>query len=135
MVLIRGIKNLFITNSIIYGAYKPAIWFGASVAPFIFRDNIVSDCNFFWGRPEGTIVLYRFRNSIITENTNYLGHITNCHLVPSLKDTFKEAGIIKTGQIKLMDIKADSFQPHDHLNLAPGSDERDIPAEIFKKKR
>jgi len=133
MVLIKGIKDLSITNSIIYGAYESAVWFGASDAPFVFRDNIVTRCNFFWVRPKDTQPAYTFSNSLITENDNYMGYISN-DLIPAPKSNLKEIGIRKTGHVTLVEIKTDRYQPHNYLNLAPGSDGSDIPAGIFKKK-
>lgn len=131
MVLIKGIKNLSITNSIIYGAYESAIWFGASDAPFVFSNNIVTHCNFFWVRPKDTQPAYTFKNSLITDNDNFMGYISN-DLIPAPKSNLREIGIRKTGHIKLVEIKTDKFQPHDYLNPAPGSAGSDISAGIFK---
>jgi hypothetical protein len=132
MVLIKGITALSITNSIIYGAYESAIWFGASTAPFVFKNNIVTRCNFFWVRPKDTQPAYTFSNSLITENDNYMGYIAN-DLIPAPKSNLKEPGIRKQGTVKLVDIKTDRDQPHDYLNLLPGSAGSDLHAGIFKK--
>ena len=132
MVLINGIKELSITNSIIYGAYESAIWFGASEAPFVFRNNIVTHCNFFWVRPKDTQPLYTFSNSLITENDNYMGYISG-DLIPASKSNLKEIDIRKQGEVKLLEIKTERDQPHNYLNLVPGSDGNDLHAGIFKK--
>jgi hypothetical protein len=135
MVLIKGIKDLSITNSIIYGAYESGIWFGDSDTPFVFRDNIVTRCSFFWVRPKDTQPAYTFSNSLITENDNYMGYITNGDLIPAAKSNLKEIGIRKTGHVTLMEIKTEKYQPNNYLNPAPGSDGSDIGAGIFKQKK
>lgn len=132
MVLIKGIKDLSVTNSIIYGAYESGIWFGASTAPFVFNNNIVTHCNFFWVRPKDTQPAYTFSNSLITENDNYMGYIDN-DLIPAPKSNLKEPGVRKKGTVKLVEIKTDRDQPHNYLNPVPGSDGSDLHAGIFKK--
>jgi len=132
MVLIKGIKDLSITNSIIYGAYETAIWFGKSTDPFVFSNNIVSHCNFVWVRPKDANPVYTFRNSLITENKEYMGYIAN-DLVPAPDGNVKEISIKKTGTVKLLEIETQKFQPHDYLNPVPGSDGSEFHAGIFKK--
>jgi hypothetical protein len=132
MVLIQGIKELSVTNSIIYGAYESAIWFGDSTAPFVFRNNIVTHCNFVWVRPKDTQPAYTFSNSLISENDNYMGYIAN-DLIPAPKSNLEETGIRKTGDVKLVEIKTGRDQPHDYLNPTPGSDGSDLSAGIFNK--
>ena len=134
MVLIKEIKNLAITNSIIYGAYESAVWFGFSDAPFVFKNNIVTHCNFFWVRPDNTQPAYTFNNSLITENDNYMGYIAN-DLVPASKSNLTENNIQKTGKVILVEIKTERLQPHNYLNLAPGSAGNDLHAGIFKKEK
>jgi hypothetical protein len=132
MVLIKGIKDLSITNSIIYGAYESGIWFGASTAPFVFSNNIVTHCNFFWVRPKDTQPAYTFSNSLITENDNYMGYIAD-DLIPAPKSNLKEIAIKKKGTVKLVEIKTDRDQPRDYLNLVAGSAGSDLHAGIFKR--
>jgi hypothetical protein len=134
MVLIKGIKDLSITNSIIYGAYESAVWFGDSNAPFVFKNNIVTHCNFFWVRPNNIQPAYTFSNSLITENDNYMGYIAN-DLIPASKSNLTEKSIRKTGKVVLVEIKTERSQPHNYLNLAPGSAGNDLHAGIFKKEK
>jgi hypothetical protein len=131
MVLIKSIRDLSITNSIIYGAYESAIYFGDSTAPFVFRNNIVTHCNFFWVRAANTQPAYAFSNSLITENDNYTGFTGN-ELVPAPESNLTEENIQKTGKVILVEIKTERAQPHDYLNLAPGSAGRNLHAGIFK---
>ncbi|HEY2582146.1 MAG TPA: right-handed parallel beta-helix repeat-containing protein [Mucilaginibacter sp.] len=132
MVLIQSIKDFSLTNSIIYGAYESGIWFGNSKEPFVFNENIVTHCNFFWVRPNNTQPAYTFKNSLITENNNYMGYIAG-ELIPAEKNDITEIGIRKKGIVKLVEIKTEPMQPHDYLNLSTESDGRDIPAGIFKR--
>ncbi|WEA00872.1 right-handed parallel beta-helix repeat-containing protein [Mucilaginibacter sp. SJ] len=131
MVLIKGIKDFSLTNSIIYGAYESGIWYGLSDAPFVFDHNIVTHCKFFWVRPDKTQPAYTFSNSLITENDGYLGYISN-ELIPAITNNLIEKNIKKTGKVLLVEIKTEKQQPHNYLNLAPGSAGSDIPAGIFK---
>lgn len=132
MVLIKGIKDFALTNSIIYGAYESGIWYGSSDAPFVFDHNIVTHCNFVWVRPDKTQPAYTLSNSFITENDNYMGYIAN-DLVPATTNNLTEKNIQKTGKILLVEIKTEKQLPHNYLNLAPGSAGSDISAGIFKK--
>lgn len=132
MVLIKGIKDFALTNSIIYGAYESAIWYGLSDAPFVFDHNIITHCNFFWVRPDKSQPAYTFSNSLITENDGYMGYIAN-DLIPATESKLTEKNIQKTGKVLLVEIKTEKQQPHNYLNLAPGSAGSDIPAGIFKK--
>jgi hypothetical protein len=131
MVLITEIKGLAITNSIIYGAYESGIWFGNSDAPFVFENNIVTHCNFFWVRPKDSQPAYTFSNSLITENDNYMGYIAD-GLIPATKSNLTENNIRKTGKVILVEIKNEKAQPVNYLNLAPGSAGIDLHAGIFK---
>ena len=133
MVLIKNIKDFSLTNSIIDGAYESAIWFGASDAPFTFKNNIVTNCNFFWVRPQNTQPAYTFSNSLICNNGAFMGYITNNDLIPADKTNLKENRIRKTGKVELVFIKTDARQPHNYLNPVPGSDGADLEAGIFKK--
>jgi hypothetical protein len=130
MVLIKSIKDFSLTNSIIYGAYESGIWYGASDAPFIFRNNIVTHCNFVWVRPRNTQPAYTFSNSIISDNDHYMGYIAN-ELIPAPENNLTEMGLWKSAKIHLIEIKTEAQQPHDYLNLSPESDGRDLLAGIF----
>jgi hypothetical protein len=132
MVLIKGIKDLSITNSIIYGAYETAIWFGKSAEPFVFTNNIVSHCAFVWVRPKNADPAYTFTNSLFTENKGYMGYIAN-DLIPAPDNNVKEINIKKNGTVNLLEIETQKFQPHNYLNPVAGSDGSDLHAGIFKK--
>jgi hypothetical protein len=131
-LLFRSIEGFSLTNSIIVGAYEAAVWFGPFKSPFVFRDNVVTGCNYFWVRPENTFPEYTFSHSLITDNGNYMGMYTPKGLVPATKNNHTETDIRKTGKVLLSEVKTSGL-PKDYLNLLPESDGKDIPAGIFKK--
>ena len=131
LLLFRGIKDFSLTHSIIYGAYEAAVWFGPFTAAFTFRDNIVSNCNFFWLRPENTYPEYTFSNSVIANNKHYTGiYRAAGGLLPIEKNNFKEERIRKTASVVLNEVELDGLKKGD-LQLSSGSDGYDIPAGIF----
>jgi hypothetical protein len=132
LLLFKSIKDFSVTNSIISGAYEAAVWFGPFDSPFIFRNNIVTHCEYFWLRPENTEPAYSFNNSLIVDNDHYLGFYTSKGPVEATKNGHTETGIRKSGKVILSEVKTQGM-PNDYLNLAPGSDGKDISAGIFKK--
>ena len=131
LLMFRLIKGLSVTNSIIYGSYEAAVWFGPFDAPFVFKNNIVAHCFYFWLRPENTEPAYAFNNSMIVDNEHYLGFYTNKGMVEATKNAHTETDIRKTGKLILQEVNAEGV-PKDYLNLAPGSDGKDLHAGIFK---
>lgn len=136
----ENIKDFAITHSIIYGAYECAVWYGVGSdkgpeTPFVFRGNIVSHCSYFWAATQGhDHSYYRFENSLICENDNYVG-MQNGHggVMPSTdKETFIENNVHKSGRVKLVEVKTEGLPP-DYLNLSKDSDGFETGAGIFKK--
>ncbi|MCD2423766.1 right-handed parallel beta-helix repeat-containing protein [Niabella pedocola] len=135
LLLFRGIKDFSLTHSIIYGAYEAAVWFGPFNNTFIFRDNIISDCNFFWLSPEGTDPQYIFSNSIIANNKHYAGMYLNAGGLAAVdKTSFKESHIRKTASLVFNEVGLDGVQTG-YLHLSPTSDGYEIPAGIFRHRR
>jgi hypothetical protein len=132
LLLFRSIEGFSLTHSIIYGAYEAAVWFGPFKSAFLFRDNIVASCNYFWVRPEDTFPEYTFSHSLITENAHYMGMYTPKGLIPATKNNHTEKDVQKTGKVLLSEVKTSGL-PKDHLHLLPESDGKDIRAGIFKK--
>jgi len=130
------VSDLSITHCIIYGAYEAAVWYGYQEPdkPFIFSDNIVSHCNYFWASSKGLDhSVYAFNNSLICENEHYIGMQNGKGGVVDLaaSESYKETRIRKSGKVLLTEVKTEGL-PHNYLNLAPGSDGQDIQAGIFK---
>jgi hypothetical protein len=135
--LFYSARNFSLTHSIIYGCYEAGVWYGVETEPgtaFDFRNNIFSHCAYFWvSAGDGNHPLYRFSNSLISGNTNFLGIHHDGRLSPIKgKDTHTENGIRRAGEVILVHTTAEGTIPHDDLQLAPNSAGLDIDAEIFK---
>jgi len=132
-------KDFSLTHTIIYGAYECAVWYGRnkdSIAedPFIFRDNIVTHCNYFWGGSDDhNHAYYTFTNSLICDNDHYVGIWDANGGVEPLKaeEKYHETNIRKSGTVKLVEVKTEGL-PKRYLNLSPDSDGLDIDAGIFR---
>lgn len=133
LLLFLSIKNLSVTNCIINGSYEAAVWFGPYLEPFVFKNNIVTHCNFFWLRAKNTQPAYTFSNSIIAGNDHYLGYFGN-PLEAATGDSVNEVHVQKTGKLLFSEVRTEGL-PADYLNLIPGSDGLELGAGIFKKSK
>ncbi len=135
VLVFEKIRDFSLTHSIIYGAYECAVWYGYKDPdePFVFSDNIVSHCNYFWASSKGLDhSSYRFYHSLICENEHYVGVQNGQGGVVSLDSntTYAETNVRKSGSVKLVEVKTEGF-PHNYLNLSADSDGTDIEAGIF----
>jgi hypothetical protein len=138
VLVFEHVSDFALTHTIIYGAYECAVWYAYKEAdePFLFSDNIVSHCRYLWASSKGLDhSSYIFHHSLICENENYIGmQDGNGGVMPlPAKETYAENDIRKTGSVKLVEVQTEGL-PHDYLNLAPGSDGKDIGAGIFRNK-
>jgi hypothetical protein len=136
VLVFEKVSDFSLTHSIVYGAYEAAVWYGYQEPdePFIFSDNIISHCNYFWASSKDlNHSSYRFNHSLICENDHYVGMQNGQGGVgsPANQENYKETNIRKSGSVKLVEVKTEGL-PHDYLNLAPDSDGKDIEAGIFK---
>jgi hypothetical protein len=131
LLLFLSIKNLSVTNCIINGSYESAVWFGPFLEPFVFKNNVITHCNYFWLRQKSTQPAYTFANSIITGNDHYLGFFGNVP-EPATGDSVNEIHLQKTGKLLFSEVKTEGL-PVDYLNLIAGSDGLELDAGIFKK--
>ena len=131
LLLFKSIKDFSITYSIISGAYEAAAWYGGTGNDFEFRNNIITNCNFFWVRAENTFPTYTFSNSVITDVNEYMGYWSSHGLIRAEKNSHSETGIRKSGKIMLSEVKTEGL-PKDYLNLLPQSDGNELKAGIFK---
>ena len=131
ILLFKSISDFSVTNSIIYGSYEAAVWFGP-FTPFKFSNNVVTRCHYFWLGPENTQPAYEFSNSLISENDYYLGYYTKTGPVVAPNKNVRETGVIKTGTIVLSEVKTAGL-PNDYLNMTNASAGKNISAGIFKK--
>jgi len=135
VLVFLGLKNFSLTHSIIYGAYEAAVWYGygeSSNAPFTFSNNVISNCNYFWVSEKYHEHHYIFRNSLIANNTNYMGFNGMEVEGHDLKNTPVEINIRKFGAVLLNEITAGGV-PDNYLNLSPASTGNSLHAGIFKK--
>lgn len=131
LLLFKSIRDFSITNSIISGAYEAAAWYWGTGNDFEFRNNIVTNCNYFWLRAPDTSPTYTFSSSIITDVNQYMGFWEK-GLVPAEKNNHIETNIKRSGKILLSEVKTEGL-PKDYLNLLPESDGNELNAGIFKK--
>ena len=134
LLLFKSIKDFSLTNSIISGSYEAAVWFGKNEPDFLFSNNIVTNCAYFWLRPENTDPNYTFRNSIIAGNAHYMGFFGPKGAIDASSTNQIEQGIKKTGTILLSEVKTNGL-PVDYLNPLPQSEGYDLKAGIFKTPR
>jgi len=128
------INNFSLTNSIIYGAYEGAFWYGygeSADLPFTFRDNIISNSNYFFVGYKGVHTSYVFNNSLIVNNTHYMA-FNGDSISPDTLNKPTENGIRKSGTVILSEVTANGM-PKNYLNLSDSSAGKNISAGIFKK--
>jgi len=128
------INDFSLTNSIIYGAYEGAFWYGygeSANLPFTFRDNIISNSNYFFVGYKGVHTNYVFNNSLIANNTHYMA-FNGDSISPDTLNRPIEKNIRKSGTVTLNEVTANGI-PKNYLNLSDSSAGKDISAGIFKK--
>ncbi|MCT1531735.1 DUF1565 domain-containing protein [Sphingobacterium daejeonense] len=96
LVLIENVKDFSLTHSIIYGAYEAAVWFGPYLSEFQFKNNIISNCNYFWLRKIGTYPTYHFKNSLFAGNKNFMGFYTDNGLKVAERNEHSEDKTLRT---------------------------------------
>lgn len=130
MLFFKSIRNISITHSIISHAYEAAVWYAPTDTDLIFRNNIVTDCNFFWLRAENSLPAYTFSNSIIANNKQHMGFFGSQGVIPAEKNNHKEIGIRRTAKVILNEVKTEGI-PKDYLNLAKESEGNELGAGVF----
>ena len=136
ILLIYNLRDFSLTNSILYGVYGTAVWYGTANepdAPFIFSDNVVANCTYFWANTKaGDHPSYHFSNSLITGNLHYMAKFDDKGLSPfEGNDKHTETGVRRSGTVLLNEVTIKGI-PRNYLHLAPSSDGKDIHAGIFK---
>ncbi|MBE9464465.1 right-handed parallel beta-helix repeat-containing protein [Dyadobacter subterraneus] len=130
LLLFKSISDFSLTNSIIYGAYEAAVWFGPFSSDFVFKNNIVSNCTYFWLRAENTFPKYTFNNSLIINNEGFMGYYAKDGAIPADKNEHTENQIRKSGKLILSEVKTSGL-PKDYLNPTKGSAGKELGAGIF----
>lgn len=132
LLLFKSIRDFSLTNSIIYGAYEAAVWFGPFISDFEFSNNIISACAYFWLREENTFPKYTFQNTLFTDMQAFMGFYSKSGPIPAEKNEHVETNVTKSGTLKLSETGANGL-PQDYLNPVNGSDGKALNAGIFKK--
>ncbi|GMN06126.1 hypothetical protein MTsPCn5_15150 [Croceitalea sp. MTPC5] len=133
VLFFNNVDGFNISNSIVYGAYESAFWFGPKDYEFSFNNNVIVNNNNFLVGPKNLKYSSVFSNSIIANNKGYVGYWSRDEQrVLELKNPdIKENGLLKSGEfnLKLNDaIKLDK----DHLHLTGDTKKKKIKAGIFK---
>ncbi len=118
-----------ITNCIVYGASESAIWTVKPDTNFVYKNNIVTNCNFFWVKNPENTTTYTIDSCIIVNNRNYTG---NNNLSPVTFE-INENDVIKEGEISLRKINTIwAPWPVDHLHIIPNTLGYNLRAGLFK---
>lgn len=132
LLLFKSISDFSLTHSIIYGAYEAAVWFGPFDSDFVFKNNIVSNCAYFWLRAENTFPKYIFSSSLIAGNDGFMGYYAKNGAVPADNYAQTENQIQKSGKLVLSEVKTNGL-PKDYLNPTKRSAGQELGAGIFIK--
>jgi hypothetical protein len=129
----NGIKvGNSMTNCVVYGATVSAIWTASPDKNFIYKNNIVANCNFFWVKEASTTGLYSIDSCVIVNNQHYNG---DGNLNP-LNYAMNETNVIKEGNISLRLIKTIIEPcPIDHLHVLPNTLGYNLGAGLFKNRK
>lgn len=135
LLLFLSVTGFSLTNSILFGSYEGAIWFG-KYSDFVFSDNIVANNNCFWISMKDYKSHYVFNNSLIVGNTYFMGLNNNGLIEKDTSNIPIMRSIRQSGRVILNETDQDTLA-RDYLHLSPNSAGRDIPAGIFRfpKKR
>ena len=74
LLFFKGVQRFSVTNTIICGAYEAAMWVWLQDGQFVFRNNIVADCEYLWTIPPDAAPKVRFEHSQFINITNYAGN-------------------------------------------------------------
>lgn len=134
VLFFQNVQDFSITNSIIYGAYESAFWFGPEDYPFTFTNNIISDCHYVLVGPQDLKYSSAFSNSIMANNEHQVGYWSRDQqkVVEQPKPDIQEKGIVKKGDVSLVENASEQL-PEQHLHLTPQSAGHELSAGIHKQ--
>jgi len=96
-------ENCAMRYCIVDGAYLSGVWTCQTKDDFEFRNNIVTNSEYFWLRKAGAPIKYRLRNCVVTNNRFYSGY--GVEMGPTSQTgpeiSYEETNIIKEGQVIL----------------------------------
>jgi len=130
LLLFLSVNGFSLTNSIIYGAYEGAIWFG-KYSDFVFSNNVIANNSCFWISMKDFTPHYTFSNSLITDNKIFMGLNNDGNIVSDDKTVPVTKNVQRSGKVLLHVVDTDTI-PRNYLHLAPASAGREIPAGLFR---
>ena len=136
VLFFMNVDGFAIENSIVYGSYESAFWFGPKDPEFTFTNNIIAhNANVIVGPPD---LDYRsaLTNSVITGNDGYIGQWSQEEqkVVPTANPRITERNLIRKGTVTLHE-NMDMMLPKSHLHLNRESVGKDLDAGIFTGKQ
>lgn len=135
VLFFNNVSGFTIKNSIIYGSYESAFWFGAEDYSFNFSNNIISNNNHvIVGSSKDLKYSSSFSNSLISNNKGYVGYWSRDEqkIINIDKPNIVEKNIIKSGTVHLVENKAVKLDKM-HLHLHKDSPGGQLKAGIFTK--
>lgn len=133
LLLFLSVTGFTLTNSIIYGSYEGAIWFG-KYSDFFFSNNVIANNNCFWISMMDFTPRYTFLNSLITNNSIFMGLNVNGIIEKDDKNVPLTKDVQRSGKVILNMANTDTIA-RDYLHLAPNSSGKHLQAGIFMIKK
>jgi hypothetical protein len=124
-----NVSGFSLTNSIIYGSYEGAIWFG-KFSDIKFRNNIVANNRCFWVSMKDYEPHYVFENSVIVNNDIFMGVNNDGLIEPDSKIKPSLRQIQQSGQVQLQMVSTDTIPKH-YLHPVKGSPGSELGAGLF----
>lgn len=134
VLFFNNVGGFDIRNTIVYGAYESAFWFGPEDCDFTFTNNVVANNNNFIAGPRNLDYSSSFSDSVISDNLGYVGYWSRDEqtIKPISKPKVIEKNIIKSGRV-VLEQNYDVHLPKNHLHLTDGSTGGDMNVGIFVK--
>jgi hypothetical protein len=116
---------------IVDGAYLSGVWTCRTKDDFEFRNNVVTNSEYFWLRKSGEPIKYRLRNCIVTNNKFYSGYgvETGPTGQTGSEIAFEENAMVKQGDVILETDK----NKRNYLHVVGGGLGNDLAAGLFGK--
>ena len=124
-------RNCAMRFCIVDGVYFSGTWTCQTKDDFEFRNNIVTNSDYFWLRKSGDPIKYQLRDCVVTNNKYYSGYGIESGPTGQTgpEVTYEEKNVIKNGQVVFEKNKG----ARNYLHVAPGSPGSNLGAGLFNK--
>lgn len=124
-------KGNSLTNCIINGTFQSAVWTAWPDSGFVFKNNIITGCNYVWMKNSFNNTEYSMENCIVVDNKNHQGDESR----QPAQFRLNEVDVIKNGtiQIRQKEKTVDLPLPRDYLHIIPNTLGYEMNAGIFKR--